>query len=103
MAVIEVQVPGLGESVTEATIAKWVKKDGDMVASDDVIAELETDKATVEMPATTAGMLKIVSPQGSTVTVGSVIARIDGSAKAAAPVAKAIAVPEKAASEKSTV
>src|SRR4051812_27208410 len=77
----DVQVPGLGESVSEATIAKWAKSDGDYVAADDVIAELETDKASVEMPAGKAGTLKIVTPKGATVAVGAVIAKIDLSGK----------------------
>ncbi len=85
MALFDIQVPGLGESVSEATIAKWVKADGDVVGPDDVVAELETDKATVELPATKAGTLKIVSAKGATVAVGDVIARIDLSGKAATP------------------
>ena len=60
----DVQVPALGESVSEATIARWAKGDGEYVAADDVIAELETDKASVEMPAGKAGTLKIVAAEG---------------------------------------
>ncbi len=82
-AVIDLQVPGLGESVTEARIANWVKADGQPVGPDDVVAELETDKATVELPAGSAGVLRIVALQGKTVNVGDVIARIEpGSANA---------------------
>jgi 2-oxoglutarate dehydrogenase E2 component (dihydrolipoamide succinyltransferase) len=77
MALLDIQVPGLGESVSEATIAKWVKADGDYVATDEVVAELETDKATVELTAQKPGTLKIVSPKGATVAVGDVIAKID--------------------------
>ena len=77
MANFELVVPGLGESITEATIAKWVRKDGDAVSADDVVAELETDKATVELPAGKAGALKIVAAKGATVKVGEVIAQID--------------------------
>jgi 2-oxoglutarate dehydrogenase E2 component (dihydrolipoamide succinyltransferase) len=83
----DVQVPGLGESVSEATISKWAKADGEYVAADDVIAELETDKAAVEMPAGKAGTLKIVTPKGSTVAVGAVIAKIDPAGKPGAAVA----------------
>ena len=90
MALFDIQVPGLGESVSEATIAKWVKADGDVVGPDDVVAELETDKATVELPATKAGTLKIVSAKGATVAVGDVIAQIDLSGKAAAPRRRAL-------------
>ncbi len=87
MSLFELQVPGLGESVSEATIAKWVKADGEYVGQDDVVAELETDKATVELPAQKAGTLKIVSQKGATVAVGDVIARIDLEGKAAAKAA----------------
>ncbi|MGC8559726.1 MAG: 2-oxoglutarate dehydrogenase complex dihydrolipoyllysine-residue succinyltransferase [Phycisphaerae bacterium] len=76
-AVIDLQVPGLGESVTEARIANWVKSDGQFVGPDDVVAELETDKATVELPAGNSGVLRIVCNQGKTVNVGDVIARIE--------------------------
>jgi 2-oxoglutarate dehydrogenase E2 component (dihydrolipoamide succinyltransferase) len=94
----DVQVPGLGESVSEATIAKWNKTDGDYVAADDVVAELETDKAAVELPAGKAGTLKIVSPKGSTVSVGAVIAKIDPAGKPGAAAAKS-AAPTPAAKE----
>lgn len=77
MAIVDLQVPGLGESVSEATIAKWVKGDGEYVGADDVVAELETDKATVELPAGKAGTLKIVAQKGATVAVGDVIATVD--------------------------
>src|ERR1035437_8652461 len=73
----DVQVPALGESVSEATIAKWLKADGDFVASDDIIAELETDKASVEMVPGKPGTLRIVAAKGDTVPVGAVIAKID--------------------------
>ena len=85
MALFDLQVPTLGESVSEATIAKWNKADGDFVGADDIVAELETDKATVELNASKAGTLKIVSPKGTTVAVGAVIARIDPAGKASAP------------------
>ncbi|HUO08427.1 MAG TPA: 2-oxoglutarate dehydrogenase complex dihydrolipoyllysine-residue succinyltransferase [Phycisphaerae bacterium] len=97
MALVDLQVPGLGESVSEATIAKWVKADGDYVGSDDVVAELETDKATVELPAGKSGTLKIMAHKGATVNVGDVIARIDPAgtkgAASAAPAAPAKATP----------
>jgi len=86
---VDLFVPGLGESVTEARIANWVKADGDPVASDDVVAELETDKATVELPAGSQGVLRIVKTAGQTVNVGDVVARIEqGAAGAAKPAAK---------------
>jgi len=62
---IQIKVPTVGESITEITIANWLKKDGDTVKLDEVIAELESDKATFELTATADGVLKIVKPQGS--------------------------------------
>jgi len=93
---IDLQVPGLGESVSEATIAKWVKGDGDFVKADDVVVELETDKATVELPAPKTGTLKLTAKKGDTVKVGDVIAKIDLSGKPAGDSAKP-AAPAKAA------
>lgn len=73
----EVKVPTLGESVTEATIGQWFKKAGDTVAQDETIAELETDKVTVEVPAPAAGVLsEILVKEGETVEVGALIAVI---------------------------
>ena len=87
----EVKVPTLGESVTEATIGQWFKKAGDRVEQDEIIAELETDKVTVEVPAPAAGTLaEIVVKEGETVEVGALIAVIGegGAAAASAPSAK---------------
>ena len=65
---VEVRVPTLGESVTEATVASWFKKPGDAVAMDEMLCELETDKVSVEVPAPSAGVLsEIVAEAGSTV------------------------------------
>ena len=73
----EVKVPTLGESVTEATIGQWFKKAGDRVEQDETIAELETDKVTVEVPAPAAGVLsEILVKEGETVEVGALIAVI---------------------------
>src|SRR5258707_5303602 len=80
---IELKVPGLGESISEATIAKWVKGDGEYVGADDVVVELETDKATVELPAGKAGTLKTLAKKGDTIKVGDVIAKVDPSGKPA--------------------
>ena len=98
---VDLFVPGLGESVTEARIANWVKADGDAVSSDDVVAELETDKATVELPAGVTGVLRIVKTAGQTVNVGDVVARIEPGAKPAAKTATAVAPP--AAAKAATV
>ena len=83
---IEVRVPALGESVTEATVATWFKKPGDTVAADEMLCELETDKVTVEVPAPAAGTLgDIVAPEGSTVGPNALLATIGEGAGAAAP------------------
>jgi 2-oxoglutarate dehydrogenase E2 component (dihydrolipoamide succinyltransferase) len=74
---IEVKVPPAGESVTEAILAKWLKKDGDFVKVDEPIVEMETDKASQEIPAPVAGTLRTVVAEGTTVPVGGVIGRIE--------------------------
>jgi 2-oxoglutarate dehydrogenase E2 component (dihydrolipoamide succinyltransferase) len=84
--VVEVTVPTVGESITEVTISSWIKKDGDQVNMDEIICELESDKATFELPSPKAGILKIIATEGSTVAIGGKIASltIGGSAPAAA-------------------
>ena len=84
--VIEMNVPAVGESVTEVTIASWSKKDGDQVALDEVLCELESDKATFELPAEAAGTLRIVAQAGETLAIGALIAKIETGATAVAPV-----------------
>jgi 2-oxoglutarate dehydrogenase E2 component (dihydrolipoamide succinyltransferase) len=75
----EIRVPTLGESVTEATVAKWLKKPGEPVKVDEVLVELETDKVTVEVPAPAAGVLsEIAVSTGETIGVGGVLGRING-------------------------
>jgi 2-oxoglutarate dehydrogenase E2 component (dihydrolipoamide succinyltransferase) len=99
----EIRVPALGESVTEATIAKWFKNIGDAVKADEPMVELETDKVTVEVPAPTSGKLSSISAaSGSTVKVGALLGAIEEGAAgaaakpaAAAPVAAKIAEPAK--------
>ncbi|HEX6841284.1 MAG TPA: 2-oxoglutarate dehydrogenase complex dihydrolipoyllysine-residue succinyltransferase [Stellaceae bacterium] len=83
----EIKVPTLGESVTEATVARWLKKVGDSVAMDDPLVELETDKVTLEVNAPAAGTLaEIAVQEGSNVAVGALLGRIgEGAAKGAAP------------------
>src|SRR5579864_1098666 len=86
----EIRVPALGESVTEATVAKWLKKLGEPVAVDDPVVELETDKVTLEVNSTAAGVLsEIRVPEGANVNVGGVLGTIDGAGKAAAAPAAA--------------
>ncbi|TGK42694.1 2-oxoglutarate dehydrogenase complex dihydrolipoyllysine-residue succinyltransferase [Leptospira andrefontaineae] len=80
---IEIKVPEMGESITEATIANWVKKEGERVEQDEVLVELETDKVTMEVPAPSAGVLqKINKKPGETVKIKEVIGIIDPSASA---------------------
>ncbi len=88
---VEVRIPSLGESVTQGVIARWLKQNGDVVASDEILLELETDKATMEIPAEAAGKLEILQPEGATVEVGAVVARISDGAGGArgAPAAEA--------------
>jgi 2-oxoglutarate dehydrogenase E2 component (dihydrolipoamide succinyltransferase) len=97
---IEIKVPALGESVTEATVGQWFKKPGEAVKADEPIVELETDKVTVEVPAPAAGVLADIQvEQGATVGIGSVLGSIkEGAAAtaspAAAPAAKPAAAPK---------
>ena len=84
---IEIKVPSLGESITEATVAKWLKRPGEAVAADEPIAELETDKVTLEVPAPASGTLsEILAEEGANVPVGAILGRIaDRLAADAAP------------------
>ena len=77
---IEVKVPTVGESISEVTLVKWLKSDGDYVERDEVIAELESEKATFEVNAEKAGVLKTVSHEGDTLNIGDVLAKIDEAA-----------------------
>ncbi len=94
MAIVEVKVPQLSESVAEATLLQWKKKVGDAVAVDEILIDVETDKVVLEVPAPSAGVIiEIVQPDGSTVAADQLIARIDTEAVAgaAAPVAPVVA------------
>ena len=97
MAIVEVKVPQLSESVAEATMLTWKKKAGDFVAVDEILIEIETDKVVLEVPAPSAGVLaEILVGDGATVAAEQLIARIDTEGKAgatasAAPVAAAAA------------
>ncbi len=87
---IEVRVPTLGESVTEATVATWFKKPGDAVAVDEMLCELETDKVTVEVPSPAAGTLgDIIAAEGETVGVNALLATLSEGAGAATAKASA--------------
>ena len=104
MAIVEVKVPQLSESVAEATMLQWKKKVGDAIAIDEILIEIETDKVVLEVPAPSAGVLvELVVADGATVAAEQLIARIDTeatagavavpSAAAAAPVAAAATAP----------
>src|SRR5579872_1447090 len=92
---LEIKVPPVGESITEVTLSRWLKKDGDSVAMDEVIAELESDKATFELTAEKAGTLKTIAKEGDTLAIGAAVANIEDGApapvKEAAPVQADIA------------
>ena len=80
---IEIKVPAMGESVTEATIARWLKKEGDAVKRDEPLVELETDKVTVEVPSPAAGVLEHIEVKaGGTVQVGAVLGAVKEGAAA---------------------
>lgn len=96
MAIVEVKVPQLSESVAEATMLTWKKKAGEAVAVDEILIEIETDKVVLEVPAPSAGVLaEIIQGDGATVVAEQLIAKIDteGKAGAAAPAAAAAAAP----------
>src|ERR1700721_2099922 len=82
---IDIKVPAVGESLSEVTLVKWLKKEGQYVERDEVIAELESEKATFEVNAEKAGVLKTVGKEGDTLKIGDVVARIDETAAAPAP------------------
>ncbi|MFM9862105.1 MAG: 2-oxoglutarate dehydrogenase complex dihydrolipoyllysine-residue succinyltransferase [Micropepsaceae bacterium] len=92
---LEIRVPGLGESVTEATVAKWLKKPGDTVRADEPLVELETDKVTVEVPAPASGVLSEIQVQpGATIAVGGLLGTLsEGGAGATATAPKPQSVP----------
>ena len=77
---IDIKVPTVGESINEVTLVKWLKNDGDYVERDEVVAELESEKATFEVNAEQAGILKTVSKEGDTLHIGDTVAQIDESA-----------------------
>ncbi|MFD1628546.1 2-oxoglutarate dehydrogenase complex dihydrolipoyllysine-residue succinyltransferase [Pseudopedobacter beijingensis] len=79
---LEIKVPAVGESITEVILSKWIKSDGDQVEMDEVIAELESDKATFELTAESAGVLTTVAKEGDTLEIGAVVAKIDDSGAA---------------------
>ncbi|HEX5170512.1 MAG TPA: 2-oxoglutarate dehydrogenase complex dihydrolipoyllysine-residue succinyltransferase [Cyclobacteriaceae bacterium] len=81
---IQVKIPSVGESINEVTIAGWAKKDGDVVKMDEVLAELESDKATFELTAPQAGILKIIKQAGEAVPIGTLVCEIEPSSNGTA-------------------
>jgi 2-oxoglutarate dehydrogenase E2 component (dihydrolipoamide succinyltransferase) len=93
---IEMKVPSVGESVTEVTIASWLKKDGDLVEMDEVICELESDKATFELPSESAGILRIIAAEGETLAIGAPICKIESGGVVSEPAKAAEKIEESA-------
>ncbi len=96
---VDVKIPTVGESISEVTIASWLKKDGDIVKLDEAICSIESDKATLEISAPKAGKLKILIKEGETVAIGTKVAEVDetASAGAAAAVPAAVSKPVESA------
>lgn len=93
MAIVELKVPSPGESITEVVIARWVKNTGDIVEKDEVLAEVDSDKATLTLNAEESGKIEVLAAEGDTVKVGQVVVKIDTSFK---PEAKAVVEAPKA-------
>lgn len=85
---LEIKVPPVGESITEVVLSRWIKNDGDVVEMDEVIAELESDKATFELTAEQAGTLKTIAAEGDTLAIGAVVCKIEDGGAAASPKAE---------------
>ncbi len=81
MAIVELKVPSPGESITEVVIARWVKNTGDIVEKDEVLAEIDSDKATLTLNAEESGKIEVLAAEGDTVNVGQVVVKIDTSFK----------------------
>jgi 2-oxoglutarate dehydrogenase E2 component (dihydrolipoamide succinyltransferase) len=85
---VELKIPVIGESVTEVTLSSWLKKDGEYVAEGEAVCEIESDKASMELPAPSAGVLKIMAQAGSELKIGAKIGELDTNASKPAAVAK---------------
>ena len=99
---LEIKVPPVGESITEVVLSRWVKNDGDFVEMDEIIAELESDKATFELTAEQSGTLKVVASEGDTLEIGAVVCTIEAGgaapkAESEKPKAESAPVADKAA------
>jgi 2-oxoglutarate dehydrogenase E2 component (dihydrolipoamide succinyltransferase) len=97
---LEMKVPAVGESITEVTIGQWFKKDGDQVQMDEVLCELESDKATFELTAESAGTLRIKAQAGETLEIGATICVIENGATASEAKTEVKAAPAPAAKAK---
>ena len=93
MAIVELKVPSPGESITEVVIARWVKNTGDIVEKDEVLAEVDSDKATLTLNAEESGKIEVLAAEGDTIKVGQVVVKIDTSFK---PEVKAVVSEQKA-------
>ncbi len=102
---VDVKVPSVGESISEVTLAAWLKKDGEIVKLDEAICSIESDKATLEIAAPKAGKLKVLVKEGETVAIGTKIAEVDEivTAGASVPQAAAPSAPQSAAETKASV
>jgi 2-oxoglutarate dehydrogenase E2 component (dihydrolipoamide succinyltransferase) len=99
---IDIKVPAVGESISEVTLVKWLKQEGQYVQRDEVIAELESEKATFEVNAEKAGVLKTVGKEGDTLKIGDVVARIDETATAPATATQSAAAAQPATAQPAT-
>ena len=102
MSIVEVKIPSPGESITEVEIASWAKADGDFVEKDEVLCEVETDKATLPIYAEVSGTLKIVLDEGTEAKVGDVVCSIDTSGSGSATASKEDAPQEKSSKDESS-
>jgi 2-oxoglutarate dehydrogenase E2 component (dihydrolipoamide succinyltransferase) len=98
---LEIKVPPVGESISEVTLSRWIKKDGDAVEMDEVIAELESDKATFELTAEKAGILKIKAQEGDTLEIGAVVCFVEEGGAASAATSTPASVVEAASAQTS--
>ena len=91
---MEMKVPQVGESITEVTLGSWLKNDGDFVQLDEVLVEIESDKATFELTAEAPGLLRRVAKDGQTLSIGDLICKIEVTDGVAAPVLESAPVAE---------
>lgn len=100
MAIVELKVPSPGESITEVVIARWIKNTGDVVEKDEVLAEIDSDKATLTLNAEEAGKIEVLAAEGDTVKVGQVVVKIDTSFKPEAKTKEVVTEKKEVVTEK---